>query len=161
MAHQTAQRAAIRRVFEEAQRPLGPPEILIEAQRVVPRLGLTTVYRTLKSLVHDGWLTVVDLPGEPSRYECVSEDRHAWFECKLCTRVYQAPGECHGIAALVPPGFDLSFYKLVLYGACAECSETGTSAGAPGLSNVAVRSPSTGRDESLGTDGKLEGAADG
>jgi len=132
MAHQTAQRAAIRRVFEEAQRPLGPPEILIEAQRLVPRLGLTTVYRTLKSLVQDGWLTVVDLPGEPSRYERASADRHAWFECKLCKRVFQAPGECQGIEILVPEGFELNSHKLVLYGACAECREAEAAASGPG-----------------------------
>ena len=127
MAHQTAQRAAIRRVFEEAKRPLGPPEVLSAAQSFVPKLGLTTVYRTLKSLVQDGWLTVVDLPGEPSRYECTSSDQHAWFECRVCKRVFQAPGECRGVGVLVPQGFELTSYKLVLYGACAECRETGTS----------------------------------
>lgn len=127
MAHQTAQRAAIRRVFEEAKRPLGPPEVLSAAQGFVPKLGLTTVYRTLKSLVRDGWLTIVDLPGEPSRYECVTADQHAWFECRVCKRVFQAPGACHGVTALIPEGFELTSYKLVLYGACAECRETGTS----------------------------------
>ncbi|MFT7464043.1 MAG: Fur family ferric uptake transcriptional regulator [Pseudohongiellaceae bacterium] len=123
MTHQTAQRAAIRLVFEQAKRPLGPPEVLSAAQAIVPKLGLTTVYRTLKSLVQDNWLAVVDLPGEPSRYECISNERHAWFECQECRRVFQAPGKCHGVEALAPAGFVLASYKLVLYGVCAECQQ--------------------------------------
>jgi len=149
MAHQTAQRAAIRRVFEEAKRPLGPQEVLIAAQTLVPKLGLTTVYRTLKSLVRDGWLMIVDLPGEPSRYECATTDQHAWFECRVCKRVFQAPGECQGVSTLIPKGFELTSYKLVLYGACAECRETGTSLGESVPSGEGFDKPSSERSGDL------------
>ena len=47
MERETRQRRAIRHVIEEAGRPLSPHEVLKGAQ-VYPRLGIATVYRTLK-----------------------------------------------------------------------------------------------------------------
>src|SRR5688572_19131816 len=69
MDRNTTQRNAIRHALQETGRPLSPQEILETAQADVPGLGIATVYRTIKSLVAEGWLVPVELPGEPARYE--------------------------------------------------------------------------------------------
>jgi Fur family ferric uptake transcriptional regulator len=129
MARRTAQRAAIRQVFEEAGRPLGPVEILRAAQVLVPRLGLTTVYRTVNSLVEEGWLTEVELPGEASRYELNGKGHHHHFRCRRCNCVYDVEGCADGIDGLVPKGFAMQGHAIVLYGTCEACKKASTGAG--------------------------------
>src|ERR1700679_4178460 len=65
----TKQKDAIRAAFVETGRPLSPEEVLSCAQRNVADLSIATVYRNLKIMVEEKCLTVVQLPGEPSRYE--------------------------------------------------------------------------------------------
>lgn len=119
---QTRQRAAIRRALEAEARPLAPAELLSAARGEVPGLGIATVYRTLKALVDDGLAVAVELPGEPARYERTPRGHHHHFRCRACARVYEVPGCARGIAALVPPGFELDGHELVLYGRCDACA---------------------------------------
>ena len=69
MQRNTAQRRAIQAVFWSIERPLSPLEVLAAAQDELPGLGIATVYRSLKDLVEEQWLVVVELPGEAPRYE--------------------------------------------------------------------------------------------
>ncbi|MEW6280573.1 MAG: transcriptional repressor, partial [Candidatus Eremiobacterota bacterium] len=50
MERNTRQRDAIRRALADANRPLAPQEVLEEARRYSPGLGIATVYRNLKGL---------------------------------------------------------------------------------------------------------------
>ena len=59
----TRQKQAIRDAFIEADRPLSPEEALAAAQRLYATLGIATVYRNIKSLLAEGWLEPVSLPG--------------------------------------------------------------------------------------------------
>ena len=63
----TRQKAAIRDAFLEADRPLSPDEVLEGAQRHHPSLGKATVYRNIQSLVDEGWLQSVEIPGDSTR----------------------------------------------------------------------------------------------
>ena len=121
MARRTAQRAAIRQVLEDAGRPLSPAEILQSSQLFVPRLGLTTVYRTVNSLVDDGWLASVELPGEADRYELAGKPHHHHFRCRRCGSVFDVQGCADGLNGLLPNGFTMEGHAIVLYGACAQC----------------------------------------
>lgn len=123
MERDTAQRRAIREVFELADRPLGPREVLESAQSAVDTLGIATVYRTLKGLVEEGWLVPVELPGEPARYERAGKRHHHHFVCDECDRVYEVDGCPGNLRAVVPPGFRLARHEVVLYGVCEECVE--------------------------------------
>ncbi len=134
MARRTAQRAAIRKVLEDTGRPLGPAEILKAAQLFVPQLGLTTVYRTVNSLVEEGWLVAVGLPGEADRYELADSEHHHQFRCRCCSSVYTVRGCTHGLESLVPEGFSMDDHALVLYGTCAQCAQA--PAASPGASNT-------------------------
>mgnify|MGYP000380226949 CR=1 FL=1 len=69
MERRTRQRDAIRATFAEAARPLAVQEAHLLALKTVPGLGIATVYRNIKALLDEGFLAVVELPGEPARYE--------------------------------------------------------------------------------------------
>lgn len=117
----TSQRRAIRQVFRDADRPLSTHEVLLDAQRLKPRIGIATVYRTLKLLIDSGWLATVRLPGEPPRYELADKPHHHHFHCRSCGRVVEVPGSEKLLTALVPPGFELEHHDLVLHGRCDRC----------------------------------------
>jgi Fur family transcriptional regulator, ferric uptake regulator len=117
----TNQRKAIRDVFERTDRPLSTQEVLAAAQGRKSGLGIATVYRTIKILLEEGWLSAVKLPGEPPRYERAGKPHHHHFYCKHCGRVYEVPGSVQLLDALVPKGFVLEEHDLVLYGRCSQC----------------------------------------
>ena len=122
MERRTRQRDAIRRVFEEAGRPLGPTEVLDAGRAHVRGLGIATVYRTIASLVEAEWLTPVELPGEPARYEVAGQGHHHHFRCRTCARVFEIHG-CPGTIDLHPPaGFTIERHEVVLYGLCNTCA---------------------------------------
>jgi Fur family ferric uptake transcriptional regulator len=122
MERKTRQRDAIRQVFEEIPRPLGPQEVLDAGRQHVAGLGIATVYRTINSLVDTGWLVTVELPGEPPRYERAGAAHHHHFHCRACTRVFEIHGCPGDLRDLAPAGFRLEGHEVVLYGQCAQCT---------------------------------------
>ncbi|MFH1746672.1 MAG: transcriptional repressor [Planctomycetota bacterium] len=117
----TSQRRAIEQAIEETDRPLTPAEVHTVARKVVPALGMATVYRALRALLEKGWLRPVKIPGEPQRYEVAGKDHHHHFHCRGCDRVFEVDG-CPGqMRALTPKGFKLEGHELVLYGRCPAC----------------------------------------
>ena len=121
MDRKTRQRQVIRQVFEETDRPLGPQEILTAAHAYAPGIGIATVYRTLKGLVAEGWLVLVELPGEPPRYEIAGKKHHHHFRCRSCDRVYEIGGCSTNLKRLTPRGFRLEGHEIILYGRCNAC----------------------------------------
>lgn len=122
MERSTRQRQAILEALSHGSRPLSPREILDAAQKSVEKLGMATVYRTLKSMVEDKTVVVVELPGEASRFEIAGKEHHHHFHCTRCKKVYEVEG-CPGeLARLTPPGFVLEGHDLTLIGKCAACA---------------------------------------
>jgi len=122
MERNTRQRDAIRQVFEDTPRPLGPTEVLEYGRSHVSKLGIATVYRTINSLVESGWLVPVELPGEPPRYERSGSAHHHHFRCRLCSRVFEIHGCPGDLQHLAPDGFRLESHEVVLYGLCNKCA---------------------------------------
>lgn len=128
MSRQTPQRVAIEQVLLAAGRPLGPQEICDLAQQQVSSLNLATVYRTLKRMVEEKQIAMVELPGDSPRYEIQSgeEEHHHHFRCRHCNAVYDLNKGCvKGLGALLPKGFSMSGHDLVLYGTCESCGRVG------------------------------------
>ncbi|WP_432378827.1 Fur family transcriptional regulator [Duganella sp. P38] len=123
MQRNTRQKSAILNAIEQARRPLTPQEILAEASREVSQLGMATVYRNLKSLLEDGALKLVTLPGENARYEStsVAEHHHHHFQCTACQRVFDVHACPSNMENLAPKGFSVERHELTLYGRCADC----------------------------------------
>lgn len=121
MIRKTRQRAAIRDALETTGRPMSPEDVLSAAQKQVKGLGIATVYRNLKSLVEEGWLVTVELPGQPARYELAGKAHHHHFHCRECGQVFELHGCVERLAELVPPGYVMSGHDLLLYGLCTAC----------------------------------------
>lgn len=117
----TRQRAAIDRVFSETINPLDPREVYAAARRHVPTLGMATVYRTIKTLVGQGRIVTVVLPGQHMRYEAAGRQHHHHFQCRLCQRIFELSGCPGNFARLLPRGFHLDDHDVVLYGRCDSC----------------------------------------
>lgn len=126
MQRSTAQRRAIRVVFERTDRPLSTEEVLAAAHEFHRGLGIATVYRTLKALVDEGWLKTVLLPGMPPRYERANRPPHHHFYCRACGRAFEVPCSQILLDAIMPGGFTLERHDLVLYGQCRECVHSGS-----------------------------------
>jgi Fur family ferric uptake transcriptional regulator len=128
MERNTRQRTAIRDAIAEAERPLLPQEVLDYAQRHAPGLGIATVYRNLKTLVDEGELKPVVLPGESARYELAEHRHHHHFQCLQCQRVFDVHACPGDLSRLAPPGFSVENHDLTLYGRCSDCRTSGSRA---------------------------------
>jgi len=120
MERNTRQREIIKEVFRSEGRPLSPPEILSLAKASLPGLSLATVYRAIKGLTEEGWLSTVEVPGLPSYYEIDRHSHHHHFFCQACGRVYEAEG-CVPVESLTPEGFSLESHEILLRGRCGGC----------------------------------------
>ena len=113
----TRQRQAIRTVFENIERPLGPKEVLIEASREVPNLGIATVYRNIKTMVDQGELVTVELPGQPSRYSLPRHRKEYLFLCEKSDRAFFIDRECVSFDVMgLGSNFTVNGHTVILYG---------------------------------------------
>jgi Fur family ferric uptake transcriptional regulator len=117
----TRQRLAIEEVFRKEGRPLAPTEVFEGARRLYPRIGLRTVYRQLKDMAAEGIIVGVDYPGQPLRYEWVSDAHHAHFICRQCDRVFDMQVDVPDVEINPPKGFRITGQETVFYGTCPEC----------------------------------------
>jgi len=122
MKRNTSQRRAIRRALAESGRPLGALEVLEASRPFAPGLGIATVYRNIKALVAGGAVSIVELPGEPPRYEASGKGHHHHFRCEDCSKVYELGGCLGGLKGLLPRGFQMTGHELTLHGRCSACS---------------------------------------
>jgi len=122
MPRDTPQRRAVRTVFEAEGRPLSPEEVHESGRDHVPSLGIATVYRHIKTLVEDGWLQPVELPGQSARYELSAQPHHHHFVCRDCDQAFDIDVCPSGLEEMAPDGYVVEAHEVVLYGRCPECS---------------------------------------
>jgi Fur family ferric uptake transcriptional regulator len=123
MGYTTRQKLALGAVFERAKRPLTASDICKEARKKIPSLGIATVYRAIKQLLMDGQVRAVEIPGAAPHYETAARHHHHFFFCHECKRLFELIGCVRGIRGLAPSGFQVHQHEIVLYGACASCSQ--------------------------------------
>jgi Fur family ferric uptake transcriptional regulator len=119
----TRQKDAIRAAFLNADRPLSPDEALNFAQKQVDALSIATVYRNISSLVEDGWLAAVEVPGGSARYEVAGKAHHHHFQCNTCGTVHELEGCEIETKPKLPRGFKYSGHEMFVYGVCSACSK--------------------------------------
>jgi Fur family ferric uptake transcriptional regulator len=117
----TRQRRAIRNVFETADRPLAPDEVLAAVQRSGAGGSLATVYRSIRAFIDEGYLTSVELPGTGAFYEIAGKTHHHHFSCLKCRRVYELEGCLPSETLRLPRGFRAVAHDLTVFGTCASC----------------------------------------
>ena len=121
MERSTRQRTAIQAAIAAARRPLSPQEVLEAARADVPALGMATVYRSLRTLVEEGMVEAVTLPGEGPRYEMTGQGHHHHFQCNTCRRVFDIHACPGSLGHLAPHGFSVESHDITLYGRCGDC----------------------------------------
>lgn len=119
---ETKQKQALRDAFVQADRPVSPEEVLNIAREFVSGVSIATVYRNIHSLVREGKLVEVKLPGMSMRYELAGKAHHHHFQCNRCEKIYELPG-CNFAPPEIslPTGFHVSSHEVFLYGTCAAC----------------------------------------
>jgi Fur family transcriptional regulator, ferric uptake regulator len=118
---QTRQRSAIRRSFEQTKSPMSLQQVLKAAKTEVRGLGIATVYRNVKGLLEEGWLTALDVPGAGTVYERADKAHHHHFHCERCRHVFDLSGCLPEIDNLAGRGFSVTRHEVVLYGFCNDC----------------------------------------
>lgn len=121
---QTRQRDAILRVIREAAGPLSVPEIHERSARTLPRIGIATIYRTLKLLQESHQINPVILPSGESRFEAAGIGHHEHFQCRICQQVFDlhfCPLHLPRGTAL-PGGYIVEDHELTFYGVCPGCA---------------------------------------
>lgn len=117
----TRQKTAIREAFAGANRPLSPEEVLRSAQQQHAGVGIATVYRNIQTLVEEGWLQPVEVPGDATRYEVAGKKHHHHFQCNDCGKLYDLEGCAAQSRPRLPKGFRASGHEFYVYGLCAAC----------------------------------------
>ncbi|NRA45601.1 MAG: transcriptional repressor [Oligoflexales bacterium] len=122
MERKTKQRDTIFEVLRAENRPLSPQEILNYAQTKIPKLGIATVYRTIKEFLLAGEITEVKLFGSSPRYAIKSQEHQHHFWCRICDGLFNIGG-CPGTLNFQPPqGFKTEFHEVIFRGLCSRCS---------------------------------------
>lgn len=118
----TRQQRIIRDILQTAQRPLNAEEVFQIARGTYSKLGIATVYRTLRRMTEAGVIAPVAIAGEGAYYEMSKPGHHHYFHCCYCRKVYVIEG-CPGvIEQLTPMGFRHERHEIVLHGFCSDCN---------------------------------------
>jgi Fur family ferric uptake transcriptional regulator len=121
----TPQRRAIVRIIREHTGHLSADEIYELARREVPRLSLSTVYRTLELLKDLDLISELQLAGDHSRYEAQSHE-HQHLVCLTCGRVVEFQcGHCSAVhrRLAIEHGFSITGGRVEIFGYCEDCTK--------------------------------------
>lgn len=119
----TPQRMVILEIIQEHAGHLSADEIYYLARKQIPRLSLSTVYRTLDLLKDLDLVSELQLAGSHYRYEvqsgehqhlvCLGCGKVIEFRCEHCAEMHQELAAQHG--------FNITGSRVELFGYCQEC----------------------------------------
>lgn len=125
---QTAARREVLETIRANRTHLTAAEVFAETKKRYPRIGLATVYRTLKRLAEEGVLTQHRFESAESRFELAENIRHHdHLICETCGTIVEF--ENNAIEELQKKvahrhGFRLTKHRLDLFGTCPTCAKT-------------------------------------
>lgn len=122
----TRPRQAVLDVIAEAQEHLTPGEVYRRAKERYPRLGLTTVYRTLDLLVDLGFVQRVHAEAGCHSYAAALRQHSHHLLCSCCGRTEEFA--CGSLDPLVEAlqartGYHIQGHILEMIGLCPRCRE--------------------------------------
>ena len=121
---QTQQRASIVTAIDGMDCTFTPQEVLGQAQRACPGLGIATVYRSIRDLVEEGRVQRVVVAGSAPRYERTNVTHHHHFHCEFCGEVTPLEGCALKKNCRLPSGYKASSHEIVFTGACPNCANS-------------------------------------
>jgi Fe2+ or Zn2+ uptake regulation protein len=120
----TPQRLAVLEVLQSGQTHLTPAEVYERGKAIHPRLGLTTVYRTLEILASLGFLHRHRMGDGAASFSTCDDGHHSHLVCSACGLVVELT-ECHAggvIQRLMKETrFRIDTHLLEFVGLCPTC----------------------------------------
>lgn len=124
---QTAPRRLILKTFLDGEGHRSVEDIHRQARGEDPRIGYTTVYRTMKLLCDAGLAREIDLSDGVTRYEHLyNHAHHDHMICTACGRsveFFNAQIERLQDEASAQLGFRVADHRLQIYGLCGDCRD--------------------------------------
>ena len=124
----TRQREAVLEVFLEARGHITIEDLSRKVRELHPRIGYTTVYRTLKILCEAGLASERHFDDGATRYE-IKQKHHDHLVCVRCRKIieFKSPAiESAQQDIAKRHGFHLIRHRHELYGYCSECQRERT-----------------------------------
>lgn len=120
----TSQRLEILEVVRNGPSHFTAQEIYEAVSAKNPAIGFATVYRFLRTLSEQNFVTEVRMGGMPARYEWAAEQHHDHLTCVTCGKIVEFENvEIERLQERVARefGFTLTDHVLELYGVCPDC----------------------------------------
>lgn len=123
----TQQRMIILKAFKEGRRHITAQELFEKIVKIDPSIGFATVYRFLRALTENNFVTEVRMGGLPARYELAPKRHHDHLTCVKCGRICEFENKSIENLQLKTAqkfGFILTHHVLELYGECPDCQQS-------------------------------------
>lgn len=117
----TEQRVKILEVIRNGPRHFTAQEIFEALSETSPDIGFATVYRFLRKLSEQNFVTEVRMGGMPARYEWASRRHHDHLTCVNCGQIIEFENaEIENLQEKIAAklGFSLTDHVLELFGSC-------------------------------------------
>ncbi|MDY3126610.1 MAG: Fur family transcriptional regulator [Corynebacterium sp.] len=124
----TKQRTAVVEAMRDIDRFASAKDIHLTLQNRGAQVGLTTVYRTLQSLVDIDAVDVLHMPsGETLYRHCDTDEHHHHLVCTSCSRTEEIDGgpvEEWARKVSQEHGFQLTGHDAEIFGICSQCQNS-------------------------------------
>lgn len=120
----TEQRVLILEIIRHGSNHFTAQEVFERVSARNPDVGFATVYRFLRTLSEQKYVTEVRLGGMPARYEWAAKHHHDHLTCIQCSKIVEFENnEIERLQEKVAKefGFALTHHVLELYGICPSC----------------------------------------
>ena len=120
----TSQRLLILDVVRSGPSHFTAQDIFESVAAKNPAVGFATVYRFLRTLSEQEFVTEVRMGGMPARYEWAAKRHHDHLTCTSCQKIVEFENtEIERLQEKVAKefGFQLTDHVLELYGTCSDC----------------------------------------
>ena len=96
-------------------------QIFTDIQKSIPTLSKTTVYNTLKKLVEEGLVRVINIEDTEKRYDINIED-HGHFKCENCGNIFDFNINMDSLVCNELDNFRIYDRHVYFKGLCPQCS---------------------------------------
>ena len=123
MQRLTRQRRAVLEVVKGAHNHPDAAWVYQEVRKLVPNISLGTVYRTLDTLVEEGYLIPLTRAGEATRYDA-NTDGHLHMICERCGEIIDLDTRIPDVLSEVRsrfPHLQIKGASLEYHGLCERC----------------------------------------
>ena len=120
----TDQRLLILKSFHDGRRHVTAQELFEKVAKKDSSIGFATVYRFLRHMADQRFVTEVRMGGMPARYELTPQKHHDHLTCSQCGVIVEFENKTiESLQEKVASqfGFQLTHHLLELYGICPKC----------------------------------------